>query len=101
MSNYLPKDNITDLREKLDYGDRSQPRFAGLNDAIRFCISRFRSSSDIPGADLYDWHDRDHQTGLDEITTEFLDTYGKGCYFWPESTSSPCHNKYSYTVDRA
>ena len=101
MSSTLPKDNITDLREKLDYGDRTQPRFAGLNDALRFCSSRFRSSTGIPGPDLYDWHDRAHQTGLDEITNEFLDVQGRGDQFWPDSPSSPCYNKYSYTADRA
>ncbi|KAH8900616.1 hypothetical protein GQ53DRAFT_129643 [Thozetella sp. PMI_491] len=95
------RDNISVLRDKIDYGDRSEPRFAALNGALKVCAARFRTNSGIPGVDLVDWRDRAHQAGLDEMTSDFLDLQGKGLQFWPDTPASPYYNKYSYIRDKA
>ena len=70
-------------------------------DDIRVFRKIFRTVNGIHGPDLYDWNLEEHQTGLDEMTTAYLDKKRSGAFFWPHDKASPNHNRRSYLAEEA
>lgn len=91
--------SITDLRQKLDYGHAHQQRDIMFYNTVRSYIFNFTSSEGIPGSDLLRWKYSSHQTGLLEMTSQFLDQDAKGPFFWPDDPSSPNHGKLQYSTE--
>ena len=93
--------NITNLREALDYGNPSLRRCMAFYDDIRVFRKIFRTANGIHGLDLHDWNSEEHQTGLDEMTTSYLDGKHNGALFWPQDEASPNCNRFSYPAQQA
>jgi hypothetical protein len=91
--------NITALREGLDYGDPHLTRCSAFYDDIRGFRKKFQTSSGLPGPDLLNWKLEEHQAGLDEMTSAYLDLAGNGRLFWPDSETSANFNKLRYSAD--
>lgn len=90
--------SITGLRLALDYGDSQLARCSAFYDDIRAFRKKFVTSSGRPGPSLYDWLDRDHQDGRNEMTEAYLNQ--SGLLFWPDDLAAVNHNKLEYTKDK-
>lgn len=91
--------NITVLREKLEYGDSRSDRCDAFNDDIRVFRKRYRTSSGLPGVDLYDWRSSEHQSALTEMANAYLEKEGNGSVYWPDDDTSPNHNGLQFSKD--
>ena len=92
----VPK--ITDLRNRLNYGDARLERCTAFTDDLRVFRRRY-SVSGIRGSDLWDWKSSNHQDALRKMTTSFLEGDGYGETYWPSDPAARNFNLLRYSAD--
>jgi hypothetical protein len=94
----IPK--ITDLRDRLNYGNSRLSRYSAFSDDLRVFRRKF-VSKDLTGEDLWDWKSSEHQAALNAMTHAFLENHGYGELYWPSDPTSPNFNSLQYSKHRA
>jgi hypothetical protein len=92
----IPK--ITDLRERLDYGDARLARCTAFIDDLRVFRRRYRTAG-FRGTDLWDWKSPEHQAALKQMTASFLDEDGYGEVYWPSDPTAANFNSLQYSTN--
>ncbi|KAI1326075.1 hypothetical protein F5Y16DRAFT_376324 [Xylariaceae sp. FL0255] len=95
----LPK--ITALRQQLGYGDVGTNRYNTFIDDVRAFRRKFRTRQGLEGISLYTWNSPEHQSGLSEMVTAYLETDGNGYAFWPDNPSAADGERLQYSRDSA
>ncbi|KAK7433567.1 hypothetical protein Landi51_13867 [Colletotrichum acutatum] len=90
--------SITQLREKLDYGDRNLSRCKALYDSARTFPKSFKTSQGWAGSGLRDWEHEEQRNALMEMSQFYLKDRGHGQTFWPDDQKSPRANKLQYST---
>lgn len=90
---------ITALRQQLGYGDVGTDRYNTFIDDVRAFRRRFHTRQDQDGISLFTWSSPEHQRGLSEMATAYLET--SGCLFWPDSSSATDGDSLRFSRDNA
>jgi hypothetical protein len=92
--------SITNLRQRLDYGDAESQRCIIFYEDVRAFRKKYMTDNGLPGASLHDWNSAEHQTGLTKMTEAYLDRDENGQHYWPDDATSPNHNMFQYSSDQ-
>jgi hypothetical protein len=95
----IPK--ITDLREKLGYGDSQLQRCRTFYDDVTAFRRKHRTSSGLSGAELIEWKSSEHQHALDRMVSIYLDKEGNGYHYWPPHNQYHDYTPLQYHEDRS
>ncbi|KAK1515392.1 hypothetical protein CABS01_16719 [Colletotrichum abscissum] len=90
--------SITQLREKLDYGDRNLSRCKALYESARTFPKSFKTSQGWAGSGLRDWEHEEQRNALMEMSQFYLKDRGHGQIFWPDDQKSPRANRLQYST---
>lgn len=94
----IPK--ITELRNKLNYGNALETKSRRFHDDLRVYRNKFLFEDGTCGARLNEWQTEEAQAKLHEITVAYLERDGNGVFFWPKEDSHPNKNTLEYPKDR-
>ena len=92
--------NITELRNKLNYGNALESKSKRFYDHLRVYRNKFLFEDGTCGAKFNEWKTEKAQARLHEITVAYLEKDGNGLFFWPIEDSHPNKNALEYPKDR-
>ncbi len=95
-SSKLP--SVSELREMLDYGDKTLERCKYFYEDCRFFIRHYVNAEGVPGSQFYDRASRDHLDGVERMTEAFLQNKDNGNYWWPSDRNHRNANKLQYSL---